>query len=268
MVKEKRKMYLAITDGQYIGVFSTREKAEAVQPDEIREIEAVAWEGTPIAEGRVFSASGTQYSSEYVDGAYVEHYTKIDPMWGLNPQSALVEVAGNDETRKKGMLFGSLLAFAVDRVYEAGKVPDITTAGPFGHLYSRVSESSLSDRELAADYVSEYFEEKRRQKEQWNREHSADINTLYQAVMKADIEAYGRMIGREMRKLNGDWEERRFRRRLLQDFKPQELYLLAEGIRQGKGVFGRIDEGEFEGLNQRFEMFLEEMFCRFRIHRR
>lgn len=155
------KAFFALKKGAaYIGIFSSAENTKDIAFDTIEEITPCFLEGSPAFAGYVCLAEGTWSFLTRNGDAFQTEYHDVGPVWGINMQSAVGGLFGHSFHRKTIQL-SVLRIYQVDHDYSEGSPENLSDR--FHFLAHRLTnDRAFSHDVLTADYIAQYFEEKRR----------------------------------------------------------------------------------------------------------
>ncbi len=251
MTEAKKKMYLAMKDGQYIGVFSTKEKGAETACDELIEIEPMLLDGSPSSGRYVFRAQVFWSTLTRIDGRFVNEITEEEPAWGMNPQSAAAGLPKQLQGRK-GIEVSSVQLFEVDQEYDRNTLEDWENIALFRSVVRWILADGLCEKYVQTDYVGRYFEEQRVLQEQYERACSPEMDVLVNRIMHlANQDASGNAVPAICGTHAGRVREY-VRNALLREFNMREMQILSAMIQdETEPIRGTASE-EREELKRRY----------------
>ncbi len=222
------KFYLAMKGQQYVGVFSSPEKAQTAEHDSLTEIDPFLLKGSPVSDRYVCMAKGSCVMLLRKEEGFETAYFDLGPSWGLNPQSAVIGLCGIHNSRKN-IITTELYLFESDRAYAADEPRNLYREDVFSSLTKRTYDrDSLSDEQIKKDYLKIYLDRLHRDAVRAEKASSPELQLIIDRAMTA---AYLRLkdTGRTLR--CGVPIERltaRMTDRLIAEFSMQEMRQLAE----------------------------------------
>lgn len=180
---EKNTIYAAKRGKAYIGLFSSFEKAMECKCDTLEEIRPIMIEGTPASERYICAAEGVVSTLFRQEDSFKVEYTDLGPVWGVNMQSAIIQLLGNG-SRRHNLEITTLRIYEIDKNYSEG-LPD-NLAREYGFIADRLSQDDVpTNGVLSRDYIASYFERERRDAEIGERYHSKHMDSLIHGIMKS-----------------------------------------------------------------------------------
>jgi len=233
MADKVNLFYAAIQEGKCLGVYSAKEGAP--EGTELTEITAQCLEGSPESEKYICMAAGSWCATRSENGNISVEEIDIGPVWGCNAQSAIAGLFGQNFVRK-GVSVLELYLYEINRDYAEKEIKNLRFTPPFGTLAASISDScSISPECLTEDFIGDYLEEKRKQREQEEKRRSTKVSyTGSKIAALLEMEKYADLNTWQKPRCGRSSDVRRaaIENALMNSFSAEELVSLAEILKQ------------------------------------
>lgn len=229
MAEKENLFYAAMLEGEIAGVYSAKENVP--EGAELLEIMPLCLEGSPRSEKYVCMAKGTWSVTRCDDGQFSSNVIDLEPIWGSNAQSAIAGLLRHNLVRRD-VEVTELVLYEINKTYAADEAENLHKAAPFRALTKSITENCrVTPEELAADFISEYFEAKRMQQEREEKRRKTKVSlTSLRLITLLEREKYAALNAWQKPRCGRHSEGRKkaTESALMNLFSTEELISLAE----------------------------------------
>lgn len=246
--EENRTLYKVKDGEKMVGIFTSPDDIPGADQYSIEEISVWHIDGSPARGDDVYGAAGARTLLINNGESFSSELIEYEPVWGTNPQSALVGLfRGRSQVE-----VSKLVRFKLNKIW--GKRPqgkNLISTYPFDGLVSDMEEDGiLHESDIPMDFYKEYLEEKKRKAAREDKYNSEEVETVVGKMMEIEV---NRIKARGATVACGfayDNRVRDLKRRVVGRFTIEELQILAKLFSEGdpEEVLNRQYEGEEKNM--------------------